>query len=121
MDFYRRIAEMKTDPAFQERVGMILIHNGVVRGRSRDDGQAVAQLQVQPDYQVIEDIRTSFQNRPGIFSILIEAREGTFKPGDDLLFIAVAGDVRENVKPVLEEVLEEIKGRAMHKTEVRRS
>jgi molybdopterin synthase catalytic subunit len=118
MDFHQRIEAMKQEPAFKEQVGMILIHNGVARGRSREDNRAVGRLEVRPDYAVIEDIRHTFESKPGIFRILIEAREGTFQPGDDLLFIAVAGDIREHVKPVLEEVLEAIKTRAMHKSEL---
>lgn len=37
MDISKRIAEMKRQPGFQDNVGMILIHNGVVRNWSRND------------------------------------------------------------------------------------
>lgn len=36
-------------------------------------------------------------------------------PGDDPLFIIVAGDVRENVKPVLAKLLDRIKAEAVTK------
>ncbi|MBA3002992.1 MAG: molybdenum cofactor biosynthesis protein, partial [Desulfurivibrio sp.] len=35
MDISKTIAEMKKNPAFAENVGMVLVHNGVVRGWSR--------------------------------------------------------------------------------------
>ena len=44
---------------------------------------------------------------------------GRLKPGDDLLFIIVAGDIRENVKPVLAELLDRIKAEAVTKSETK--
>ncbi len=116
MDLNTSLTDLKKTPGFTENVGMILIHNGVVRGRTRD-GKKVGTLKVKPDTAVIEAIQARYEQKPGIFRVLIRAQEGTFVPGDDLLHIIVAGDFRENVKPVLAEVLEEVKTRAMHKEE----
>ncbi len=118
MDISQKIAELKKIPGFTEQVGMILVHNGVVRGWSRQDGRNVTQLRVNPDYTRIEALRLEFEQRPGIFKVLVEAREGVFAPGDDLLFIVVAGDVRENVAPALSEALNRVKQEAMHKEEI---
>ena len=49
MDISKRIAEMKTNPDFKANVGMLLVHNGVVRAWSRNDGQNVVALEVKPD------------------------------------------------------------------------
>ena len=38
--------------------------------------------------------------------------------GDDLLFLIVAGDIRENVKPALGELLDRIKSEAVTKQEL---
>ena len=51
--------------------------------------------------------------------MIIEACEGTLKPGDDLLFIIVAGALREDVKPVLAEVLDRVKDEAVTKSEAK--
>jgi molybdopterin synthase catalytic subunit len=118
MDISKTIAGMKENPAFAENVGMVLVHNGVVRAWSRKDKQGVAWLEVTPDPVKIEAIRQEFLGWPGIFDIVIEAKSGRFKPGDDLLFIVVAGDLRENVKPVLSELLDRIKAEAITKKEV---
>ena len=118
MDISRKIAEMKKDPLFAQNVGMILIHNGVVRAWSRKDKSQVQTIEVMADFKKIEQIRKEYEQKPGIYKIIIEAREGTFKPGDDLLFIIVAGDIRENVKPVLAEVLDKVKKEAISKKEV---
>jgi molybdopterin synthase catalytic subunit len=118
MDISQRIAEMKKQPGFQDGVGMILIHNGVVRNWSRKDKSQVTALEVTPDLDKIEAIRQEFLQRQGIFDIVIEAHGGTFQPGDDLLFLIVAGDLRENIKPVLSELLDRVKSEAISKREI---
>jgi molybdopterin synthase catalytic subunit len=118
MDISKTIARMKENPAFAENVGMVLVHNGVVRAWSRQGREEVSWLEVTPDPAKIEAIRQEFLGWPGIFDIVIEAKSGRFKPGDDLLFIVVAGDLRENVKPVLSELLDRVKAEAITKKEV---
>ncbi len=117
MDISQTIAEMKRHPAFADNVGMVLVHNGVVRSWSRQDGAKVIAVDVCPDRVKIEQIRQEYLGRQGIYDIRIEAREGCLRPGDDLLFILVAGDIRENVKPVLGELLDRIKAEAITKEE----
>jgi molybdopterin synthase catalytic subunit len=118
MDITKTVAELKTRPGFTDNVGMILIHNGVVRNWSRKDKASVTALEVTPDYEKIEALRKEYLGHEGIFDIIIEARQGTLQPGDDLLFIIVAGDIREHVKPVLSDLLERIKAEAVTKREV---
>ena len=118
MDITKTINEMKKEPGFADNVGMILVHNGVVRGWSRKDRSNVEYIDVSPDNEKIEIIRKEFENKPGIYKVVVEAKSGRLKPGDDLLFIIVAGDIRENVKPVLSDLLDRIKSEAVKKTEV---
>ncbi len=118
MDITKTIQELKKRPEFTENVGMILIHNGVVRDWSRRDRAKVIALEVSPNFQKIETLRQEYLRHPGIFDIIVEAQSGTLHPGDDLLFIIVAGDIRENIKPVLAELLDRIKAEAVHKREI---
>ena len=117
MDISRAIAAMKQEPGFADHVGMVLCHNGTVRSWSRTVPGSVQYVDVQPDHARIERLRQEYLARPGIFRILVEAHQGRLQPGDDLLFIVVAGDVREHVKPVLAELLDRIKAEAVIKTE----
>lgn len=118
MDISKTIAELKKRPEFQDNVGMILVHNGVVRNWSRKDRSSVVALEVTPDLKKIEALRAEYLRRDGIFEIIIDARSGRFVPGDDLLFIIVAGDIRENIKPVLAELLDRVKSEAITKREI---
>lgn len=45
MDISKTIAELKQRPDFTEKVGMILVHNGVVRAWSRRDRAGVTALE----------------------------------------------------------------------------
>ncbi len=116
MEIDREIARLKKLPGFKEQVGMILIHNGVVRGTSLK-GKNVTALRVKPHYDKIEELIHIYERQKGIFKIVVEAREGVFSPGEDLLWIIVAGDVRENVKKVLSSLLDDIKAKAIEKEE----
>ncbi|MEW5773449.1 MAG: molybdenum cofactor biosynthesis protein MoaE [Thermodesulfobacteriota bacterium] len=117
MDISATIAELKKDPEFAARVGMVLVHNGIVRGTSRKDGRAVTCVDVSPDRARISELCREYEARPGIYRVLAEAASGRLNVGDDLLFIVVAGDFRENVKPVLAELLDRIKAEAVVKQE----
>jgi molybdopterin synthase catalytic subunit len=109
------IDRIKSHPDYA-RVGMILCHNGVVRGTSRD-GRPVSGLTVTVDREALEDILAEQKQKPGIVDILVEVRGGSLKVGDDVMFIVVAGDLRDHVIPVLEDTLNAIKKRVTRKTE----
>jgi len=117
MDISKTINELKSRADFSNNVGMILAHNGTVRGWSRGDGSAVGSIRVDVDFELIAAIRQEFLQYPGIYDIIVEAESGLLKPGDDLLFIVVAGDIREHVKPVLSDILDRIKSEAVRKEE----
>ena len=118
MDISQAIAGMKENPDFGGNVGMVLVHNGVVRGWSRKDGRQVEWLEVTPDYAKIEAMRQEYLKMKGVFDIVIEAKSGRLQVGDDLLFIIVAGDIRENVIPALSGLLDRIKTEAIGKREI---
>ena len=118
MDIQKQIDTWKQDPEFVKRVGMILCHNGIVRGTTRTGAQPVAAVRVTPDQTRIEALRAEYEQAPGIYRVAVEAHGGELIPGDDLLYILVAGDIRENVKAVLAELLDRIKAEAVHKEEL---
>lgn len=118
MDISRTIEELKKRTDFIDKVGMILVHNGTVRSWSRSDQRRVTALHTEVDQQKIERLRQEYLEWPGIYDIIIEARSGRFLPGDDLMFLLVAGDIREHIKPVLAELLDRVKAEAIRKNEI---
>jgi len=97
--------------------GMILCHNGVVRKTSRD-GRRVSGLSVAVDWDKLLEVVAEQKMRRGIVEILVEINEGQdLEVGDDVMYIVVAGDVRERVIEVLSDTLNQIKNTVTSKTE----
>ncbi len=116
MNLQMLIDKIKRSPEYS-RVGMILCHNGVVRGTSRD-GRKVSGLKISVDHTKLIRIIDENKKRPGIAELLVEIEENKdLSVGDDVMFIVVAGDIRDNVIPVLDDTLNRIKTTVTKKTE----
>lgn len=107
---------IRSHPDFS-KAGMVLAHNGVVRATSRD-GRAVTGLRVKVDRAGLDHLVAAQKKRPGIVEILVEiADDRELVVGDDVMFLIVAGDVRENVIATLQQTLDAIKTTVTSKTE----
>ncbi len=116
MDINRMIEAIKNRPDF-DKVGMVLCHNGVVRATSRD-GRKVSGLRVAVDHDKLEQIISEQRRKPGIQDIRVEIAENRdLAVGDDVMLLAVAGDIREHVIAVLTDTLNLIKSTVTAKTE----
>lgn len=110
------LKRVKSSPNIS-KAGMILCHNGIVRDFSRVGDKTVFRLSVSVDSVAINDLKKWALNQPGMVAVEIEAMEGDFKVGDDLMFVVLAGDVRENVFAVMRELIERIKTTCVSKKE----
>ncbi len=117
MDINKAIQELKQREGFADHVGMMLIHNGVVRSWSRQGHETVTSVSVRADKEKMHAICQEIEQRQGIFAVVAHAQEGEFKPGDDLLYLIVAGDIRENVKTAFADLLDRIKAESIIKQE----
>ena len=116
MPLTEMIQKIKARPDYH-KVGMILCHNGVARATSRD-GKPVSELTVTADHRRLAEVIAEMKARPGIIEVLVEINEGKLQIGDDVMFVAVAGDFRENVFPVLMDAVNTIKKDVTKKKEV---
>ncbi len=108
MNILTLVDEIKKRPDFH-KAGMILAHNGVVRGTSRE-GEEVTGLTIDVDHERLEQILAEQRQRPGILDIQIHIVEGKeLKVGDDVMYLVVAGDIRENVINSLTDTLNLVK------------
>jgi molybdopterin synthase catalytic subunit len=98
------------------KIGMIASHLGVVRGTSRD-GRPVEAIDVTYDDQILDKIIQDTKRMPGIIDVLVEAYAGHLRVGEDILAVAVAGDIREHVFNALIHAVERIKTEASKKKE----
>lgn len=115
MTLQELVDAIKNRPDF-DRVGMVACHNGVVRGRSRD-GRQVRGLEIESDRDRLEKILLEMKGRKGIIEVKVHLFDGYRQVGEDMMLVAVAGDIREHVFPVLEETVERIKKEVARKKE----
>ncbi|HOJ42787.1 MAG TPA: molybdenum cofactor biosynthesis protein MoaE [Syntrophorhabdaceae bacterium] len=104
----------KTKP---EELGMILVHNGIVRGTSKD-GRIIKSMRLSYDKKKLSQYIDSVKEREGISDIKVWINEGELKIGDDIMVLLVAGRFRTDVLPILQEVLTKIKKEIVTEEEI---
>ena len=115
MTLQQMVNAIKDLPDFA-KVGMIACHNGVVRATSRD-GRDVEGLSIEVDRDALQNIVQEMRQRSGIIEVAVHLFEGYRGIGEDVMLVAVAGDIREHVFPVLEETVERLKKEVTRKEE----
>ena len=116
MSLTQLIERIKQHPDYP-KVGMILCHNGVVRATSRD-GRQVSGLRIVVDTEKLRQVVETHKSRDGIVEILVHINgDVDLKVGEDVMYIVVAGDIRENVISTLQDTLNTIKSTVTQKTQ----
>jgi len=112
----RLIREIKAaaDPS---ELGMLLVHNGVVRGTSKT-GQPVRRMRLSHDPQLLASVIREARSRAGIVAVRVWLNEGELAIGDDIMVVVVAGRFRTDVLPVFEELLTRIKKEVVREEEI---
>ena len=116
MTLEEMLVRIKSHPRISE-AGMILCHNGIVRGTSRS-GKPVSAINVKAHHEAVSSIISEIKARPGIIEVLVELNQGTLSVGDDIMLVAIAGDIREHVFPALQDLVQRIKQQITEKEEI---
>lgn len=99
-----------------DRLGMILVHNGIVRATAKD-GKAVRAMNLTYDKAKLENVVREFKKRDGIAEIKAWINEGHLQVGDDIMKVCVAGRFRTDVLPVFQELIAVIKNEIVKEEE----
>ncbi|MBN2059650.1 MAG: molybdenum cofactor biosynthesis protein MoaE [Deltaproteobacteria bacterium] len=116
MELLKSIEKIRNHPE-SHRIGMIASHLGIVRGNSRN-GREVTGVEVDYDMDVLNDIIEKVKSMEGIIEVVVEVNRGLLKVGDEIMFVAVGGDIRENVFPALIKAVDFIKKDCSRKNEI---
>ena len=103
----RWIKEIKKE-CLPDMLGMILLHNGMVRAMAKDGGKVQA-MNLSYDKAKLEAAVREFKKRDGIADIKAWINEGHLQVGDDIMNVCVAGRFRKDVLPVFQELITMIK------------
>lgn len=101
------LAELKQSPD-AARVGMYLVHNGVVRASTRA-GDPVSRMDLSVDRNRLDQALEVARAMPGIFFVRAWVNEGLLEIGDDIMYVLVGGDIRPNVLEALISLVSTIK------------
>jgi molybdopterin synthase catalytic subunit len=104
----------RTDP---DMLGMVLVHNGVVRGTSKS-GKPVKGMKLSFDRSKLEACVGAHKKREGIADIRVWINEGELAVGADIMYLLVAGRLRTDVLPVFQELLSTIKNEIVREEEM---
>jgi molybdopterin synthase catalytic subunit len=116
MNIASMLEDIKKHPDYP-KAGMVLCHNGVVRATSRE-GETVTGLSLTVDHLRLAQIVEQQKLTPGIVEILVHIEEKKhLAVGDDVMFLVVAGDIRETVIKTLTDTLNLIKSEVTEKTQ----
>jgi molybdopterin synthase catalytic subunit len=116
-DINERIERIKAGPE-AAGIGMILAHQGVVRGSSRA-GEPVHGMRLEVDRPRFERALAEALDWPGVVAADGWVNEGDLRVGDDIMKVVVAGDIRENVFGGLQRLVGIIKSQVVTESELR--
>lgn len=101
------ISEVKQQ-ADPKQIGMILVHNGIVRATAKD-GSDVRGINLSYDRQKLGNLIAQYTAKDGIEAVRVWINEGSLKPGDNIMYVLVAGRFRTDVLPAFESLISTIK------------
>lgn len=107
VDVAQWIADAKAESA-PDKLGMLLLHNGVVRGTSRA-GDVVSGMRLEVDDERLVKVVSEAAEQGGVETIYVWLNRGELTIGDDIMYVLVAGTIRPVVIPALEELVRQIK------------
>jgi len=106
------------------RIGMYVIHNGVVRETAKAEarfGEAsdrVTGMLFSYDAAKAAAAAARAEKLEGISLVRVWLNEGELKPGDDIMYVLIGGDIRPHVIAALESLVGELKDECVIETEL---
>ena len=110
------LSEIRQSPV-APRIGMYLMHDGVVRGSARD-GSPVNGMDLSYDPEALRNAVAAADAAPGIFAARAWVNEGRLAVGDDIMRVLVAGDIREHVFETLQLLVRALKTQCVREREI---
>jgi len=123
IDLNTWLIEAKSD-SNADKCGMYLVHNGVVRSTAKKEvreniaSPKVKALEFSYDEKLLNNAINKAQTMKGIYTIKVKLNNGKLNVGDDLMYILVGGDIRNNVVACLEALLKDIKENVVTEKEI---
>ena len=112
--FPEALERLKRNPDF-EKAGAVACFIGVVRNQT-PKGEKVVKLEIEAyeekANETLEEICRQLEEREGIIAVEIHHFTGEFKPGEELVYVLVAGKHRQETFQTLKKAVERYKKEA---------
>ncbi len=102
----------------KDELGMILVHNGIVRGTSRVGNKSVSIMELSFDKEKLSAAIKKAKENKGVKSVVVWINEGELSVGDDIMYVILSGDRRINILKPFEELIENIKSNVVTEKEI---
>ncbi len=90
-------------------IGMILVHNGVVRKTSRKGDNEVFGMDLDYDENILNSLIEDTLSYKGVKEVKVWINKGQLEVGDDIMYVIVAGDRKNNILKPFENLVSQIK------------
>ena len=117
------LREAKASPE-AGKIGMYLTHNGVVRETARAsvrDGVQTAPvrgMRFSYDREKLEAAVAETRKMEGVYCVRAWLNEGELRPGDDIMYVLVGGDIRPRVIEALQFLVGKLKSECVTEQEI---
>ncbi|MGM9917408.1 molybdenum cofactor synthesis domain-containing protein [Anaerotignum sp.] len=122
MDRWMQEAKKDADAA---KVGMYLVHNGIVRETAREkvrkgaeDTKPVKRLLFSYDKEKVSQAVEETRKREGIYYVRVWLNEGELSVGEDIMYVMIGGDIRPRVLGALDFLVGKIKSECVTEREL---
>ncbi len=102
-----KIKEIKTE-ANADNLGMILVHNGVVRATSAN-GDKISKIRIDYNDRELEALIKEVESSKSVEKVWVWINRGILSVSDDVMYVIVAGNKREELFPVFIDFVNRIK------------
>ena len=118
------LREAKASPE-ASRIGMYLVHNGVVRADARarvregdENAMPVRGMRFSHDRAKVDQAIEETLRLPGIYHVRAWLNEGPLAVGDDIMVVLVGGDIRPHAVDALQYLVGRLKGECVEEQEI---
>lgn len=118
------LREAKASPE-ASRIGMYLVHNGVVRADARarvregdENAMPVRGMRFSHDRAKVDQAIEETLRLPGIYHVRAWLNEGALAVGDDIMVVLVGGDIRPHAVDALQYLVGRLKGECVEEQEL---
>lgn len=99
-------------------IGMVLLHNGIVRESSKDGTKKVKKLILEYNQELLDHKVKEILTNDGVIDVYVFINRGELNIGDDIMIVIVAGDRRSNIFKPFADLIEYIKSNVVSEQEV---